>query len=172
MQCRLNPCLLGLSCSMHALYLFWWRFLRVFTLLVFGRRICVFLTNALDHTKEAFGFSYSSWITCEDVPGVHCRVLLNTTVLGCRLSTPTTNPCWGFLLLKIHQASMRFDGLVYDVAFVARSQCKGSYPARQIYYHEGHVTQGVGLPRDTCHSRGQWLTSFIIIRPMNEIHMV
>ncbi len=42
----------------------------------FDRRLCVFLTNALDHTKEAFRFRYSSWITYTDVPGVHCRVLL------------------------------------------------------------------------------------------------
>ena len=30
------------------------------------------------------------------------------------------------------------------------------------YYPEGHVTQGGGrLPRDTCHSRGQWLTGLL-----------
>ena len=38
------------------------------------------------------------------------------------------------------------------------------------YYPEGPVTQGGGrLPRDTCHSRGQWLTGLIIIRPIKFI---
>ena len=52
---------------------------------------------------------------------------------------------------------------------------KGMYPIYYStivdqYYPEGHVTQGGGrLPRDTCHSRGQWLTGLIIIRPMKFI---